>query len=65
MMTEQFVIKAKRRGSSKVTLRLQATVESTESCMESKISDTKNTLFDMLRSLGYDADKIEFGTSKE
>ena len=57
MQKEQFIVTAK---GEKISLRMAVTVESTESCMPSRITAAKNVIFDMLRSQDFDVDKIVF-----
>ena len=56
METDQFTVVAK---SERMDIKMVATVRSTEACMGSSITCQKNKIFDMLRGMEFDADKID------
>ncbi len=55
METGRFIIKA---SSDKILIRMTVAVKSTEACMDGSITKAQNMLWDTLRNLNFDANKI-------
>lgn len=60
METGRFMIKA---ASDKILVNMVVAVKSTEACMDSRITETQNKFWDVLRTLGFNANKIVLETN--
>ena len=61
MEESQFMLMAKGKT---VDIKMSVTARSTGSCTASKVTETKNDIFDMLRGMAFDVDKIEIYDSE-